>query len=232
MGVTQNRFHRYDVFTHSLFTVDHAPASRPAVRWAALLHDVGKPRTRALKGGEATFHDHEKVGAEMADDILRRLRFPNAERVAAVRLVRHHLFMYTEEWSTAAVRRFIRRVGEDLIPDLFALRVADSAASGRLAGEPAGLAELTRRVAAVLAAREVELPVRLAVGGADVMAALGVGPGPLVGKWLAVLAEAVIDDPRLNTREELLALLIREARGERAPDRSRPAWPEPGDHDS
>jgi len=226
VGVTQNRFHRYDVFTHTVFTVDRAPA-RPAVRLAALLHDVAKPATRELRGGEATFYDHDKVGAEMADDILRRLRFPNAERAAAVHLVRHHLFLYTAEWSNAAVRRFIRRVGEEAIPDLFALRVADSAASGRLAGEPAGLAELAARVAAMLATREEELPPRLALDGADVMAALGLDPGPDVGKWLAVLAEAVLDDPRFNTREQLLALLLEAARGAgdaspRSPDRSDP----------
>ncbi len=228
VGVAQNRFHRYDVFTHTLFTVDRAPA-RPAVRLAALFHDVAKPHTRALRDGEATFYDHDKIGAEMADDILRRLRFPNSERTAAVHLVRHHLFLYTEEWSNAAVRRFIRRVGEEAIPDLFALRIADSAASGRLVEEPAGLSALAARVAGILAAREVELPPRLALDGAGVMAALGIGPGPAVGKWLAVLAEAVLDEPRLNTREELLAFLVRAARGGGDPGPRSPGESGPGE---
>jgi putative nucleotidyltransferase with HDIG domain len=227
-GVTQNRFHRYDVLTHTFFTVDRAPV-RPALRLAALLHDVAKPRTRALREGEATFYDHDKIGAEMADDILRRLRFPTNERVAAVHLVRHHLFLYTEEWSDAAVRRFIRRVGVEAIPDLFSLRVADSEASGRLVGAPAGLAALAARVAAMLESRDVELPPRLAITGAEVMAALGIGPGPAVGKWLAVLGEAVIDEPRLNTREQLLARLLEAARGRGDADPQSPGGPDPGD---
>ena len=158
-----------------------------------------------------------------------RLRFPTSERTAAVHLVRHHLFLYTEEWSDAAVRRFIRRVGEEAIPDLFALRVADSEASGRLVGEPAGLAALAARVAAVLGARDLELPPRLALSGADVMAALGIGPGVAVGKWLAILGEAVLDDPRLNTREQLLALLLEAARGRGDGDLQGPGGPDPGD---
>ncbi len=213
-GVTQNRYHRYDVFTHGLFTVDRAPAGRPRVRLAALLHDVAKPRTRALRAGEATFYDHDKLGAEMTDTMLRRLRLPNADRLAVVGLVRHHLFMYGEEWSDAAVRRFIRRVGEDLIPDLFALRRADAAASGRVSGGANGLDTLAARVCRLLAAREAELPERLALSGGEVMAALGLEPGPEVGKWLAVLREAVLDDPGCNTCEQLLAILLSKAKGQ------------------
>ncbi len=213
IGVTQNRFHRYDVFTHVLFTVNRAPAGRPRVRLAALLHDLAKPRTRELREGEATFYEHDKIGAEMVDTIMKRLRFSNAERLAVVGLVKNHLILYSAEWSDAAVRRLIRRVGEENLPDLFALAAADASARGRGAGEPAGLPGLEKRVRAILAARDRELPVKLALDGADIIAALGIAPGPEVGKWLAMLREAVIDDPGRNTRAELLAILRRSAPG-------------------
>jgi putative nucleotidyltransferase with HDIG domain len=207
IGVTQNRFHRYDIFTHSIFTCDAVPPGHRLVRLAALLHDVAKPHTRELVDGEGTFYGHDKLGAEMADTALRRLRFSNADRELVIGLVRHHLFQYTEEWSDAAVRRFIRRVGGERIPALFALRLADARASGCMHDQPGGLAALRARIDQVTAGGESGLPERLMIDGRDVMAALGIGPGPEVGKWLAVLWEAVIDDPSRNTRESLLALL-------------------------
>ncbi len=207
IGVIQNRFHRYDVFTHSLFACDAAPPDRRWVRWAALLHDVGKPRTRQMVDGEATFYSHDAVGAEMADGALRRLRFSNEDREAVVALVRHHLFQYRDEWTDAAVRRFIRRVGEERIDDLFALRLADAQATGMAAESPWGLAELRSRIDRELADRERGLPLALAVDGNDVMEALGLPPGPEVGRCLDFLWEAVIEDPALNSRDRLLALL-------------------------
>ena len=65
-GVPQNRYHAYDVYLHSLYTCDAAPADKPRVRWAALLHDIGKPDTRVERGGEGTFYNHQFVGADLA----------------------------------------------------------------------------------------------------------------------------------------------------------------------
>lgn len=206
-GVTQNRFHRYDVLTHSLFACDEAPAERRWVRLAALFHDVAKPRTRQVVDGEATFYGHDALGAEMTDAILRRLRFSNEDREAVVRLVRHHLFQYREEWTDAAVRRLIRRVGEERIDDLFQVRIADARATGQGPGTPAGLQALGARVERELSDRTGGMPFRLAIDGNDVMAALAIAPGPEVGRWLALLWEAVLEDPLLNTRERLLAFL-------------------------
>jgi putative nucleotidyltransferase with HDIG domain len=218
VGVTQNRHHRYDVFTHALFACDEVESGGRRVRLAALLHDVGKPRVRQLVAGEGTFYGHDKLGAELADAMLRRLRFANDDREAVVRLVRHHLFEYREEWSDAAVRRFIRRVGEDLIPDLFALRLADARAAGFTPTAPASLARLRARIEAAVRDRERGMPLDLAVDGRDVMAALGLAPGPEVGRWLARLWEAVLEDPGLNTRERLLAFVqTQAARGDPSP---------------
>ncbi len=102
------------------------PPSDPILRLAGLLHDLGKATTMA----DGHFTGHEQVGAELAEAVMRRLRFANAEIDRVVRLVREHMFGYTPEWTDAAVRRFIRRVGPSALDDLFALREADAAASG------------------------------------------------------------------------------------------------------
>jgi len=210
-GVLQNRFHAYDVYEHSLHTVDAAPAHKPRVRWAALLHDVGKPSTREIRDGDATFYGHAEVSAQMADALLARLRFPDEERLAIVHLVREHMFEYRPEWSDAAVRRWVRRIGEDAIADLFDLRLADAQGSGKAHGFPAGLAGFGERIESVLAESRA-LHVRdLAIDGHDVMRVLGIPPGPEVGKVLDGILDRVLEDPALNRREILIAELERRA---------------------
>ena len=105
----------------------------PVLRVAALLHDVAKPRTRAFsdKTNDYTFYEHERVGAEMAEPILARLRFSNDERARITALVRHHLICYSDDWTDAAVRRWIRRITPELAPDLYDLGVADALGKGR-----------------------------------------------------------------------------------------------------
>ncbi len=204
-AVPQNRWHAHDVFTHSLETCDHAPAGKPAVRWAALLHDIGKPDTRVERRGDGTFYGHERVGAELADRLLGRLRFPGALRAEIVHLVSEHMFDYRAEWSDAAVRRWVRRVGEASVADLFDLRIADMLGNGLKTGFPAQLEPLRRRIARVLAGSRALRVSDLAVDGRDVMESLGIGPGPAVGEALAALLEEVLEDPARNTRERLLA---------------------------
>jgi tRNA nucleotidyltransferase (CCA-adding enzyme) len=206
-AVPQNRWHAHDVYTHSVLSCDHAPAAKPTVRWAALLHDLGKPDTRVERRGDGTFYQHERVGAELADRLLERLRFPTSERAAIVHLVREHMFDYRAQWSDAAVRRWLRRVGEEAVADLFDLRIADMLGNGLKTGFPGQLEPLRRRIERVRRESHA-LHVRdLAVDGADVMLALGIGPGPAVGESLAALLEEVLEDPSRNTREWLLARL-------------------------
>jgi putative nucleotidyltransferase with HDIG domain len=100
------------------------------VRWAALLHDIGKPDTREEREGEGTFYNHQFVGAELAGVLLERLRFPAAFREAVVHLVREHMFDYHPEWSDAAVRRWLAHA-EPTTADLFDLRIADRIGNGR-----------------------------------------------------------------------------------------------------
>ena len=206
-GVTQNRWHAWDVWDHNLRTCDAAPADKPRVRWAALLHDIGKVETRVVRDGEATFYEHERVGAVEADALLARLRFPNEEREAVVRLVREHMFDYRQEWGDAAVRRWLRRVGVENVADLFDLRIADVIGNGTRPPLVGGLEALRLRIERELEKQQT-LHVRdLTVDGRDVMAILGVAPGPEVGRVLERLLEAVIEDPRENDRARLLARL-------------------------
>jgi tRNA nucleotidyltransferase (CCA-adding enzyme) len=190
-----------DALDHSLRTADALPAHDEVLRLAGLLHDLGKATT--LSGGHFLGHDRE--GAVIADAVLRRLRMPRRDAHRVMRLVEQHMFTYTPDWTDAAVRRFVRRVGVDLLEDLFALRAADNVASG--AAEPAsgGLAELRERARAAVSGGALEAH-HLAVDGNDLMAALDLRPGPIVGRLLTRLLEAVIEEPALNRRDHLLAL--------------------------
>lgn len=206
-GVPQNRFHAYDVYFHSLYSCDAAPAEKPDVRWAALLHDIGKPGTRAERAGEGTFHGHEALGARLAATLLDRLRFAHERRDRIVHLVHEHMFDYRSEWSEAAVRRFVRRVGVDAIADLFDLRMADSLGNGRKSPDVAKLEAFAARIERVIAAGTAFSVRDLAVDGADVMRELSLAPGPRVGEVLESLLDAVLEQPALNTRAALLARL-------------------------
>jgi tRNA nucleotidyltransferase (CCA-adding enzyme) len=198
-GVPQNKIEGEDLLDHTLGSVDAAPADRPVVRLAALLHDLGKPSTL----DDGPFRGHEVVGAEMAEQLLDRLHSPKAATERVVRLVRHHMFMYQPSWGGAGVRRFIQRVGVDAVDDLFALRRADNIGSGVAPGAH-GLDELRSRVEAELAASVVLDRSRLAVRGDDLMAELGIPAGPRLGRILDGLLDRVIADPKLNDRATLL----------------------------
>ncbi len=203
-GIPQNKVPGEDLWDHTLRSVDAAPAARPVVRLAALLHDIGKPATFA----DGHFVGHEAVGAELAGAFLDRLRSPRAVRERVVELVRHHMFSYESNWSDAAVRRFIgkmAKLGEGTLDELLALREADNIGSG-LPASSGWLDELRARITAELAAELVLDRGGLAVDGADLMSELGLGQGPLLGRILDELLEQVIADPALNDRPTLLLL--------------------------
>jgi poly(A) polymerase/tRNA nucleotidyltransferase (CCA-adding enzyme) len=206
-GVLQNRYHAYDVYDHSLHTCDEAPRDKPLVRWAALLHDVGKPDTRVERHGEGTFYNHQFVGAEITERVLERLRFPLEERRAIVHLVREHMFDYQSEWSDGALRRWLARVGIDYVADLFDLRIADYLGNGLRQGLPGYLEEMRERIESLLRQAQVLRVKDLAVDGKDVMAALGIDPGPEVGAALDALLEEVLERPEANQRQHLLQRL-------------------------
>lgn len=207
-GVMQNRFHAYDIYMHSVVSCDHAPREKLTVRWAALLHDLGKvPTRRELSNGEATFYDHQLASARIARTVLTRLKRPTEISTKAMHLIREHMFAYSSEWTDAAVRRFMRKAGMENLADLFDLRIADWFGNGTHRGFPQYLNVLLRRIhkeeekAAALKITD------LAIGGIEVMEALGIPPSPPIGKCLNWLLEKVLDDPSVNSRERLLELV-------------------------
>jgi tRNA nucleotidyltransferase (CCA-adding enzyme) len=125
-GIAQNKVPGEDLWDHTLRAVDATPPGRPVVRLAALVHDIGKPATAA----DGHFYGHERVGADVAKAFLERVHYPRAVIQRVVALVRQHMFAYETSWSDAAVRRFIGKVGRDMLDELFELRMADNAGSG------------------------------------------------------------------------------------------------------
>ena len=205
VAVPQNRYHAHDVYFHTLYTVDSAPAEKPIVRLAALFHDVGKPVTRVEReNGDATFYNHEFESARLAEEAMTRLRFGRDTMEQVVHLVRYHMFDYRPEWTDAAVRRFVQKVGVDKIADLFDLRIADNVGNGLKTGFPHYLEEFRGRIEGVLAAKAALTLGDLKVDGKDVMRELGLPPGPRVGEVLGWLLEQVVEEPSLNERERLL----------------------------
>jgi tRNA nucleotidyltransferase (CCA-adding enzyme) len=207
VGCEQNKWHAFDVWGHAMACLDSC-APDAVLRVAALLHDVGKPRSRAFsdKTQDFTFYEHERIGAEMAEPILARLKFSNAERAKIVALVRHHLICYDETWSDAAVRRWLRRVTPELAPDLYEIGFADAKGKGRDASQDIARIDELRERAANLVAAGAALSTRdLAVDGNVLMRELGVAPGRIIGVILEQLVELVTDDPELNERDKLLA---------------------------
>ena len=207
VGVEQGSLHCYDVFTHSLYACDAAPKEAIVLRLAALLHDVGKPRARRVEAdGRPTFYSHEKLSAAMTEEILMRLKLPLAVIKEVTHLVANHMFNYQDEWSDAAVRRLVARVGEEKIDDLISLRRADQIGMCRenAAVFPEGLADFAARVRGVLRGGRALTVRQLAVKGDDLMAALRIPAGPKIGIILNELLQAVLDDPDLNEKDKLL----------------------------
>jgi tRNA nucleotidyltransferase (CCA-adding enzyme) len=200
-GVPQNKIPGEDLWDHTLRAVDAAPASRPVVRLAALLHDIGKPSTLA----DGHFHHHEIVGAKLADTLLRRLRYPRASADEVVHLVRHHMFVTDPDFTDAAVRRFIKRIGRDRLDALFELRRADDIGSGEDPDDPVMVA-FRARVKAELAAEAALDRYALAIDGNDLMHELKLVPGPRLGHLIDGLVDKVLEDPGCNTRASLLLL--------------------------
>ena len=206
LGCLQNRHHRHDVWTHTLEVVRQVPAEA-GLRWAALLHDAGKPGTRSTgPDGEVHFHGHEARSLELAETILERLRSSLSLRREVAALIRHHGTHPTEAWSDAACRRFLGRLAEDSLPleRWAAFRLADQRGKGldleaRLDGHQGLLSRLR-----ALAAAAPPLAVRdLALDGAALMKLAGRPGGPWLGELQRQLLVAVLDDPGLNRAEAL-----------------------------
>jgi len=198
-------FHQYSVGEHSIVACLQTPANL-RVRLAALFHDAGKPRARFHReDGIDHFYHHPAYSAEITHAIMRRLKFSRQLTDEVCALVLQHDRQVGE--TDASIRRAVASVGEDLFGELLQLKYADagSVAEQYRAARLESVADIERRYYELKESdRLVHSTHQLAIGGRDLIA-LGMQPGPPMGKVLSTLLEEVIETPALNTREALLA---------------------------
>lgn len=200
-NVEQGGHHNTDVWTHSLDSLDNCPSNNPIVRLAALVHDIGKPKTFQLRNGEITFYNHEIVSSRMADQVAKRLKLSNDQRKQLFKLVRYHMFYYQPHDTDAAIRRMIKRVGIEYIDDILDLREGDRLGSGAKKTSWR-LEELKKRII-----EQLNQPMDtndLIIDGNDLISQLHLKPGKIIGDILNYLLEKVLEQPELNTKEALL----------------------------
>jgi len=204
-GIDQNKFHSYNIYYHSLFSCDAAPADKPLIRLAALLHDIGKVNTKRVgDNGDYTFYNHEVIGGRMVTKMMKRLKFSNTEIETVNNLVINHMFHYTDDWSDGAVRRFMRKVGVENIPDVFLLREADRQGNGSRNGIPGPIIKFQERIGKIIEAENAITVRDLKIDGHTLMNRFGLKPGPIIGKILHELLEIVLDLPEMNEEEMLI----------------------------
>jgi len=202
----QNNFHKYTIYRHVMETVD-AIERDPALRLSALFHDIAKPRVREKIEGRWRFFSHADASAELARQIMMRLRFSNELTSRVATMVAHHMFDYRKELSDRAIRRFMKRVGAEHVDDLIRLRKADDIAHGWGQDHGGRIEEFSKRVHAQMISSPALTVSDLAVNGHDVIKITGLPPGPRVGQILDKLLETVIEYPEHNQRKTLIDML-------------------------
>lgn len=200
----QSRHHIYTVFQHLIKSLEHCPSKDWRVRMAALMHDIGKPRTHNIINGIATFYNHEYASAKMVYKIMKRLRFSNKDSDKVVLLVKNHMFYYNVgEVTASSVRKLICKVGEENLKNLIDLRVGDRLGSGTPKAKPYRLRHLEYMMDRV---RKDPVNVKmLKVNGDDLIKVLKIKPSPKIGFILDCLLADVIEDPELNKKDLLEA---------------------------
>lgn len=202
------RHHIYDVGTHNVMSMKFCPSKKTIVRFATMLHDVGKARVADVTAeGVRTFYNHEVVGAHQTLDISRRLNLSKAEREKVFLLVRWHQFSVSEDQTDKAIRRFIKNVGLENVEDMMDLRIGDRLGGGLQQPESWRLKLYRTRIKEVLT--KPFTVADLKISGRDVMEVLKLKPGPKVGEVLNKLFEEVVEDDKKNTKEYLLRKLER-----------------------
>ncbi len=204
-----NQYHLYDVGHHTLKVMEAVPATT-VLRYAALLHDVGKPKCKTTdETGVDHFYGHQELSAKMARTTLRRLKLDNDTIDQVCRLVKNHDYGLSGDGpGMKSFRRFVAQLGAEHFADFLEIRKGD------MAGQSAYHLEQRRQVIAHMEAMYAEIIEQkqclklseLAIGGKDLIA-IGVKPGPDMGRILKALLDRVLEEPELNTREQLLAIV-------------------------
>lgn len=201
--VSPERHHIYDVGTHGMMALKHCRPKDSLLRFACLIHDIGKPQThdKDPKTEIITFYNHEVVGARIAKNIAKRLKFSRKETDRLFKLIRWHQFTVDEGQTDKAIRRFIKKITPEYVEDMLELRRADRIGSG--ARETSWRTEEFKQ-------RLVEVQKQpftvhdLKIKGDEVMKLLNIKPGPQVGKILNQLFEEVEDKNIPNERSALI----------------------------
>lgn len=210
-AVAQNAYHVYDVWTHTMKTLELIPVESGIIlRLVALLHDIGKPSTKSVdEHGVAHFYRHEDAGAELARRLMQRLRFSNAEVSRVAYLISMHLRVgvYDRHWSDSAVRRLIRDAGDSL-EDLVRLTAADKGAANPAVDhvDLTAFRNHVDRVREGLSGQRIRSP----LNGREIIGALGLRPGPDIGAIKAYLESQIVEGTLLpGDKAGALDLLLR-----------------------
>ncbi len=202
--VRPGRHHTTDVFTHNIMSLKFCPSNDPIVRFATLIHDIGKPKAIGKdENGLVTFYNHEIVGARIANEICERLRFSKKEKDRVYNLIRWHMFTVDEKVSDAGIRRFIRRVGVENVKDVMDLRIGDRLGGGTQTAESWRLKLFKKRIEEQLQPAPFSIN-DLAIDGNDIIKELNIKPGPKIGEILQKLFLEVDEDLSKNNKEFLL----------------------------
>ncbi|MBQ4060299.1 MAG: CCA tRNA nucleotidyltransferase [Lachnospiraceae bacterium] len=202
-----NKHHMYTVGEHTLRVVQEVPATE-TLRWAALLHDVAKPRTKTSDETGDHFYEHNRVGVDMAEEILQRLKFDNVTIGRVKRLVLWHDYGMGKVPSLRSFRKSLSKMGADLFEDYTYIKRADTLAQSDYMKEEklANLEVLKEHYKTVMEQQQCLSLKDLAVGGKDLIG-MGMKPGKELGEMLAYLLEVVLEEPEMNTKDALCELV-------------------------